>query len=65
MLDGAYFLNRNKRVEREEKDPHILQDAQQLRDGAGKNACYGSSLASLEALKSSKDQSLLAAGQGL
>lgn len=43
----------------------ILQDTQQLRDGAGKNAHYGSPLASLEALKSFADQSLLTAGHGL
>lgn len=55
----------------EEKTPHmfkwskILQDTQQLRGGAGKNACRESSLASLEALKSFEGQSLLTAGQSL
>lgn len=58
-------------MEKGGKKPHtlkwrkILQDTQQLRDGADKNACYGSSLASLEALKSFEDQSLLTTGQGL
>lgn len=55
----------------EKKPPHIfkwskiLQDTQQLRDGAGKNVCRESSLANLESLKSFKGQSLLTAGQGL